>query len=254
MIMKNLAEQLRSQNWFAVAVELIVVIVGIFLALQADSWNQDRLARKDLEVYMQSLTQELANTVTIRNQHIVWETKVIKGLMNVLDALDGQDFDDESRETAYFALNWINSPPTFPQKTAILGEMQSSGMLKLISNKDLRQALGEITSIAIGPAEAMEHQRHVNQNTAPPFSATVVDYVIGNSGRAEVVNLDLELARTDPNFRLRILFGVNTYLDIVSQNRLMVNLIKVVLEMLANEGYEPSDNWLNANYKRFGEE
>jgi hypothetical protein len=34
----------------------------------------------------------------------------------------------------------------------------------------------------------------------------------------------------------------------------MVNMTMDVLEMSANEGYEPSDYWLGATYKRFGEE
>lgn len=73
---------------------------GYFFGLQADSWNQDRLARAELGVYLQSLTQELANTTTIRDQQIAWEKKVIKGLMDTLSALEGQDLNGDEQENA----------------------------------------------------------------------------------------------------------------------------------------------------------
>ena len=52
MIIKRLAEQFRSQNWFALGAELIVVVVGIFLGLQADSWH-----KKHGQPYLSAINQ-----------------------------------------------------------------------------------------------------------------------------------------------------------------------------------------------------
>lgn len=59
MILRKLAEAIRRQNWFTVVLEIMIVVIGIFLGLQANDWNQ---ARKDraLEVrYLERLQADL---------------------------------------------------------------------------------------------------------------------------------------------------------------------------------------------------
>jgi len=45
MIFRLFSEHLRNQNWFAVGLDLLVVVVGIFLGFQLDGWNEDRQER-----------------------------------------------------------------------------------------------------------------------------------------------------------------------------------------------------------------
>ena len=45
MILSRIATELRNQNWITVVLELIVVVVGIFLGLQADAWQEARADR-----------------------------------------------------------------------------------------------------------------------------------------------------------------------------------------------------------------
>lgn len=42
MILRRLAEGIQSQDWFTVLVEIMIVVVGIFLGLQVDDWNEER--------------------------------------------------------------------------------------------------------------------------------------------------------------------------------------------------------------------
>ncbi|NIS90638.1 MAG: hypothetical protein GTN98_11270 [Woeseiaceae bacterium] len=59
MILRNLAEALRNQNWFTVVLEIMIVVIGIFLGLQANDWNQGRKDRA-LEVrYLERLQADL---------------------------------------------------------------------------------------------------------------------------------------------------------------------------------------------------
>ena len=43
MILRRLAEAIQQQNWFVVLLEVMIVVVGIFIGLQVDDWNQERL-------------------------------------------------------------------------------------------------------------------------------------------------------------------------------------------------------------------
>jgi hypothetical protein len=43
MILRKLSDAIRQQNWFTVILEISIVVVGIFIGLQVDEWNQNRL-------------------------------------------------------------------------------------------------------------------------------------------------------------------------------------------------------------------
>ena len=42
MIFRRFLGNLRRQDWTAVLVELVVVVVGVFIDLQASNWNESR--------------------------------------------------------------------------------------------------------------------------------------------------------------------------------------------------------------------
>lgn len=47
MIHKRLTANLRAQNWTAIVLELIIVIVGVFIGTQVSNWNAQRLEERE---------------------------------------------------------------------------------------------------------------------------------------------------------------------------------------------------------------
>jgi hypothetical protein len=47
MIIRGITEQATSQNWFSVIVEFVIVVVGVFMGLQVQDWNEERRTRAD---------------------------------------------------------------------------------------------------------------------------------------------------------------------------------------------------------------
>lgn len=47
MIFKRMVANLRAQNWSAIAIELGIVIVGVFIGTWVANWNQERAARAE---------------------------------------------------------------------------------------------------------------------------------------------------------------------------------------------------------------
>lgn len=58
LFLRRIAVHLREQNWFALAAEFVIVVVGVFLGLQAANWNEERQERKDEEVILTRLQAE----------------------------------------------------------------------------------------------------------------------------------------------------------------------------------------------------
>ncbi len=60
MILQRLADAIRTQNWFTVVLEILIVVVGIFIGLQVDGWNEQRKDRGLEQRYLERIYNELA--------------------------------------------------------------------------------------------------------------------------------------------------------------------------------------------------
>ena len=48
MILRRVAEHVQAQNWFAVALDFLIVVVGVFVGIEVANWNEaDKTARKN---------------------------------------------------------------------------------------------------------------------------------------------------------------------------------------------------------------
>ncbi len=59
MILDRLAAGLKQRDWGTVVLEVLIVVVGIFIGLQVDDWNQARLDRSDIAEYMERIHEDL---------------------------------------------------------------------------------------------------------------------------------------------------------------------------------------------------
>lgn len=59
MIFKRAVANLRAQNWAAITIELVIVIVGVFVGIMAANWNQERVERRITREMLIRLKPEL---------------------------------------------------------------------------------------------------------------------------------------------------------------------------------------------------
>ncbi|MEM6537230.1 MAG: hypothetical protein AAF668_05815 [Pseudomonadota bacterium] len=60
MILRRLMEHVRTQNWFAVALDFVIVVAGIWVALMAGQWSEGRQKRIDLALAEREINLEIA--------------------------------------------------------------------------------------------------------------------------------------------------------------------------------------------------
>ena len=58
MIFKRFAANLRAQNWFAIGIELAIVIVGVFIGTWVANWNVQRMERAETAHRLEQLKPE----------------------------------------------------------------------------------------------------------------------------------------------------------------------------------------------------
>ena len=59
MILRRLTENLRAQNWTAIAIEFVIVVFGVFIGTQVSNWNQTRLEKQATARMLEQLAPEL---------------------------------------------------------------------------------------------------------------------------------------------------------------------------------------------------
>ncbi len=59
MILRRLTANLRAQNWTAIGIEFLIVVVGVFLGTQVANWNQARLEKQATQRMLLQLVPEL---------------------------------------------------------------------------------------------------------------------------------------------------------------------------------------------------
>ena len=59
MILRRIREHFQTQNWFAVGIDLAIVVAGVFLGIQAANWNQARVERSEADEYRAHIVANL---------------------------------------------------------------------------------------------------------------------------------------------------------------------------------------------------
>lgn len=60
MLLRRISEHVKAQNWFAVALDFVIVVLGVFMATQVANWNAARIERDLERAYLTRLHEEVS--------------------------------------------------------------------------------------------------------------------------------------------------------------------------------------------------
>jgi len=139
----RLLRSLRRQDWAAVAIELIVVVLGILIALQVDQWAQQKNDRELERTYLLRLKEDLAIEYADARAAEGWARDRIEAV-EVLQKLAS---DPSAAADAPVDVPWAietASWRSFPRVSAFAyNELQGTGQLRLLRSHALRRALAD---------------------------------------------------------------------------------------------------------------
>jgi len=141
MILTSVTKHVNEQNWFAVFVDFIIVVVGVFVGLQVSNWNQTQQDRVTESQYIERIQQDLLATEKDMLGRRNYFGQVKKSALATLKALDspadklGQKFLFDSFEASQ-ALRRPMGRDTY-------NELLSDGSLKTVSKLIVRQKLAQ---------------------------------------------------------------------------------------------------------------
>ena len=105
MVIRRIREHVTAHNWFAVGVDLAIVVFGVIIATQANNWNEARIERATARAYRAEIIENLrANEISIDEQ-VIYYRQVQGHAMAALQVLEtpGSPMDEAFLIHAYQA-------------------------------------------------------------------------------------------------------------------------------------------------------
>jgi hypothetical protein len=230
MILSRITHALRTQNWFAVALEFIIVIAGVVIGFQVNAWNegrQDRALEADILV---RLHEEFTQLRDVGDRYLeaktgqralltVWiEAGDADGSLDVetfraltLDVYRQRDADRAERlidATVSELLLASVSANRAPEPSITFQQLVASGDLRLLQSRALRAALGRHDTSRAAAVSA----RQANEATSTLAMRSDILTSTWNAG-APGGDAGIAAIIADPGFVdwLRTMYALNAY-------------------------------------------
>lgn len=139
MVIRRFREHVIAQNWFAVGIDVAIVVVGVFLGLQANNWNAARIEQAAIRDYRAEVIENLrANEISIGDQ-LDYYRRVNGHAIAALRVLEtpGSAMDEKFLVDAYQA---TQVRQRLLAHTAY-DEMKSAGLGRMIAGPEVRARL-----------------------------------------------------------------------------------------------------------------
>jgi hypothetical protein len=197
MRLRHLLHHVRAQNWVAVGLDLLIVVVGVFIGIQVSNWNDARRDQRREQVYLARLDAEmdvildrLGAGVDVYRQSTESAQLLLQARRIHRGAEAGPVPTDLEIRDALRMLRAGRVPAGSP---AAFRQMVSSGELTLLRNDALRDALfryDEFASIARDVWRTGREEFLLGYATIVPIVRAVVDFAPDTSRLANTDTAD----------------------------------------------------------------
>lgn len=141
MVIRRIREHAATHNWFAVGIDLAIVMLGVFLGIQASNWNESRIEAEEGRSYRTRLIAELDFNTRQHRQQSAYYRQVLGHGLAALASLQSEKIGDPSQ----FLIDTVQltQVDTSPGKSFIYNEMLSSGRMNRLGDQAVQQAASD---------------------------------------------------------------------------------------------------------------
>jgi hypothetical protein len=143
MIPRRVAEHAKTQNWFAVTLDFLIVVIGVFIGIEVANWNQARQDRQEERRYYGQLLVDLRGDLETFSRTERLADRYDEAAQLVIDRLGGKAPHQVSPGRMAVAIHhagFINIPYT---SRGTYNELVSTGNLGLLRNSQLKSEIAK---------------------------------------------------------------------------------------------------------------
>ena len=142
MMFRRFPQRFRQQQWAAIATELVIVIIGVFIGMQVSNRNEEREANQKAAVFTARLIDDFRKEAWGYGWIIEYNHQTNTNQRRVLDAMAGEAAlsDEQFVISAYRTTQFKENT----RHRATYDELVSTGTIELIADRQLPETAAAI--------------------------------------------------------------------------------------------------------------
>lgn len=169
---RRLREAIAEHNWFSVAIEVLIVTIGVLLAFEIEQWGQRRERAAEERQFLERLYREYQRGIDELTAVIGTHDRVMRNFQKAFAARRDRALLDQYASTVGFGCD-AGYLRTTPFNNTAFEELVSSGRLAIVSDPNLRARIRDLTteqaSLKDRAALGTEHARDQNAKLDPYY-------------------------------------------------------------------------------------
>lgn len=224
MFLRRITQHLEIQNWTAVWLELVIVVVGVFLGLQVSNWNEDRVSQIEELAFIETIRDDISQDI-VDAQGFKNTLAIILGHGNsTLESIDADSPCDSSCWSTlldyFMASQWIDVRTS----RATPDEMKRSGLPRDPElKKSLTRYYGTAEQVTLIVSHLPRYRELVRSLIPAEVQAHMWSECVSIEGRQQILNSDcsspinnaeasaiIELLRADGEIKSSLTYWMST--------------------------------------------
>ena len=63
MLLRRIIEHVKTENWFAIGIDFVIVVIGVFIGIQVANWNETRNDKAGLAAALERVDNEVSHNI-----------------------------------------------------------------------------------------------------------------------------------------------------------------------------------------------
>lgn len=162
---QNFLIQGKTSKYLKYAIgEILLVVIGILIALQINTWNEGRKDKAKEQLILQQLQEEYMANLEQLDEKIAMRTSMVYSSQTILRYIDNPQL--ATYDSTIYHLRLVLLDPTFDP---INNDLISTGNLRLITNRRLNRLLSNWTSDIVAVQETERSWQKLSMELVRPF-------------------------------------------------------------------------------------
>lgn len=155
MVVRRFRKHVAKQDWFAVTIDLAIVVLGVFLGIQASNWNAARIETNLALSYRERLIDEVKFNIRQHRQQSAYYQQVLDHGHKALASLQSGRIENP----AQFVIDslQLTQVDTSPAKNFIYNEMMSAGLVNRLGDIPIQQAASDYYTMVSANNQSLQH-------------------------------------------------------------------------------------------------
>jgi hypothetical protein len=156
VLLRRVIEHVQRQNWFAVAIDFVIVVFGVFMGIQVANWNEARSDRQDEARYLRAMAEDVQISLGKGTQVLADLERQQNARAELLERSTSGDWDLSSARLDELILNGLFFSTPISIEHVTFETLKSSGQFALIGNQTLQAELQSLGT-RIGELKASQN-------------------------------------------------------------------------------------------------